>query len=145
MFRVSFASERFSIRIEEELKLVRSYLETEQLRLGSKLHTEIDVDETALRTEVPVLSIQPLVENAVKHGVAARADEGFVRLRIFARENSVSVEVTNSGAFIPDLPTGGTGVGLTNVRRRLILYFGESGALAVSSTDDITTVRFRCR
>ena len=71
LFRYSFAQNRGLIRIAEELEIVRAYLEIEQLRLGSKLHTEIDVDDDALQTEVPVLSIQPLVENAVKHGVGA--------------------------------------------------------------------------
>ncbi len=144
LFRVSFASERNSIRIEEELRLVRAYLEIEQLRLGSRLTTEIDVDETALQAEVPVLSIQPLVENAVKHGAAATAAGGFVRLRIHARGQTVFVEVLNSGAFRPDpSKTKGSGVGLANVRRRLLLCFGERGKLTVTSENDFTTARFR--
>jgi two-component system LytT family sensor kinase len=153
LFRVSFASERSSIRIEEELKLVRAYLEIEQLRLGSKLRTEIEVDETALRTEVPVLSIQPLVENAVKHGAATTGTAGFVRLRIRRFEGTVSVEVSNSGTFRPSpeaspshpnqsYPNQGTGVGLANVRRRLSLCFGERGELTIVSSHETTTVSF---
>jgi hypothetical protein len=143
LFRVSFASERSSIRIEEELRLVRAYLEIEQLRLGSKLRTEIDVDDSALQTEVPVLSIQPLVENAVKHGAAATPTGGFVRVRICAGERTVSVEISNSGAFrsTPDA-TRGTGVGLANVRRRLALCFGEQGELTISSAGETTRVSF---
>jgi len=143
LFRLTFATERASIPIEEELRLVRAYLEIEQVRLGSRLQTEIDVDSAALPTEVPALSIQPLVENAVKHGAASRAEGGFVRLCIRARETTVSVEVSNSGAFRPG-PTvnHGHGIGLANVRRRLSLCFGENGAVKVSSGDDLTTVSF---
>ncbi len=144
LFRVSFASERNSITIEEELKLVRAYLEIEQLRLGSRLTVEMDVDKSALQAEVPVLSIQPLVENAVKHGAAATAAGGFVRLRIHAWDKTVLVEVSNSGAFRPDpAETRGTGVGLANVERRLLLHFGEQGKLTVASENEWTTASFR--
>ena len=61
--------------------------------------TEIDVDESVLRAEVPVLSIQPLVENAVKHGVASRPGGGFVRLSIQNSDGRIKVEICNSGEF----------------------------------------------
>jgi len=143
LFRISFASERASIRIEEEMRIVRAYLEIEQLRLGSKLSAQIDVEDSALQAEVPVLSIQPLVENAVKHGVAGRAGNGFVRLRIRVVEEAVRVEVSNSGSFQAETEgSRGTGVGLANVRRRLALCFGKDGTLDVSSDIDATTVAF---
>ena len=87
------------LRVDEEIRIVRAYLEIEQLRLGPRLRTEIDVDEKALQIEMPALSIQPLVENAVKHGVAARPGNGFIALRIRLADHAASVEVTNSGAF----------------------------------------------
>jgi hypothetical protein len=143
LFRISFASERASIRIEEEVRIVRAYLEIEQLRLGSKLSAHIDIEDDALQTEVPVLSIQPLVENAVKHGVAGRAGSGFVRLRVRVVEQAVLVEVSNSGGFHPETDGNrGTGVGLANVRRRLELCFGRDGTLHVSSDHEATTVAF---
>ena len=70
VFRYLLRSDRTLIEIEEELRIVRAYLEIEQLRLGAKLRTEINVDDAALRATIPLLSVQPLVENAVKHGVA---------------------------------------------------------------------------
>jgi two-component system LytT family sensor kinase len=143
LFRMSFASERTSIRIEEELKIVRAYLEIEQLRLGDKLRIEIDVDDLALSAEVPVLSIQPLVENAVKHGAASRASGGFVRLSIRMAREAVLIKISNPGSFQPALEkTRGNGVGLANVRQRLALCFGSAGELTVESDDEITTVGF---
>jgi sensor histidine kinase YesM len=143
LFRHSFASERVSIRIEEEVRIVRAYLEIEQLRLGSRLQVEIDVDPAALNVEVPVLSIQPLVENAVRHGVAARPGNGFVAMRIQAVGRSVRIEIVNSGGFrLATGGNGGTGVGLANVRRRLTLCFGAAGELDIKSDDDLTRVSF---
>ncbi len=131
------------IRIEEELVIVRAYLEIEELRLGSKLRSEIEVDETALQAEVPVLSIQPLVENAIKHGVALRQSPGFVRIRIKSHADEISVEISNSGEFRETSNDGGSnGVGLDNVRRRLALCYGNENNLEISSANDVTTVRF---
>ncbi len=143
LFRYSFGENRGLIRIREELDIVRAYLEIEQLRLGSRLLTEIDVDDEALPVEVPVLSIQPLVENAVKHGVAPRRDTGFVRLSIRKHEGAIRVEISNSGTFCePVHPAGREGVGLANVRRRLALCYGDESSLDISSADDVTVVRF---
>jgi LytS/YehU family sensor histidine kinase len=109
---------------------VRAYLGIEALRLGSRLLTEIDVDDEALHSEVPVLAIQPLVENAIKHGVAPRRSAGFVRLRIRKNGERITVEISNSGSFPtpernplrnPVSNTRREGVGMANVRRRLAL------------------------
>ena len=143
LFRYSFSANRGMIRIEEELTIVRAYLEIEQLRLGGKLATEIDVDEAALREEVPVLSIQPLVENAVKHGVAARAGPGLVRLSIRKSNERITVEVLNSGPFREPANDGQrNGVGLANVRRRLALCYGGHGTVHIHSENDTTVVSF---
>ncbi len=144
LFRYSFAQNRGLIRIEEELDIVRAYLAIEKLRLGPKLHAEIDVDGDALQTEVPVLSIQPLVENAVKHGVASSRSAGFVRLSIRRDWETITVEISNSGAFRePARAAGREGVGLANVRRRLALCYGDESNLEISSANDVTVVRFR--
>ncbi len=143
LFRYSFAANRGLIRLAEELDIVRAYLEIEQLRLGPKLHTEIEVDDELLQTEVPVLSIQPLMENAVKHGVAPRRLDGFVRLLISKEGETLTVEISNSGTFRE--PAGEemrTGVGLANVRRRLALCYGEESTFDISSANDVTNVRF---
>jgi hypothetical protein len=143
LFRYSFAQNPGLIRLEEELVIVRAYLEIEELRLGSKLISEIEVDDEALQAEVPVLSIQPLVENAIKHGVAVRHSPGFVRIRIKRHSEAIAVEVSNSGAFRQSPNDNeGNGVGLANVRRRLTLCYGDENNLEISSSNDVTAVRF---
>ena len=97
LFRYLLRSDRTLIEIEEELRIVRAYLEIEQLRLGTKLRIEINVDEAARRAGIPLLSVQPLVENAVKHGVAPKTGAGFVRLDITTRQDVLTVIVSNSG------------------------------------------------
>ena len=143
VFRYLLRSDRTFIEIEEELRIVRAYLEIEELRLGSKLRTELDVDESVLRATIPLLSIQPLVENAVKHGVASRAGHGFVRLSIRQEPAGVAISISNSGecdtTFLVS-PNGG--VGLANVRRRLALCYGAHTRIDAKAVDGVTTVGF---
>ncbi len=155
IFRYFLQSDRTFIAVSEELRIVRAYLEIEQLRLGPKLRTRVEADPAALAAEIPVLSIQPLVENAVKHGVAARSGDGFVHLRIAAREDRIVVTVSNSGDGKPfelrpdshpaefhpktpsaDQPAIGSGIGLANVRRRLNLCYGEGADIRVATDND---------
>jgi len=145
VFRYLLRSDRTLIEIEEELRIVRAYLEIEQLRLGSKLRTEIHLDQASLRATIPLLSVQPLVENAVKHGVASRTGAGFVRLDITSRRDVLTVTVSNSGECDASALTaigGNGGIGLANVRRRLELCYGEESSFLAEVEDGVTTVGF---
>jgi len=143
LFRYALGSDRTFIRLEEEMRIVRAYLEIEQLRLGPKLDAVIDVDEGVLSTEIPVFSIQPLVENAVKHGVAGREGSGFVRIAVGRAGAGVKVEILNSGPFRTGTANGGgAGIGLANVRKRLELCYGPACDLAIDGDADQTRVSF---
>lgn len=143
VFRYLLRSDRTFIEIEEELRIIRAYLEIEELRLGPKLQTAVEVDSSILHASVPLLSIQPLVENAVKHGVAARMGSGLVRLSIRGDAETMSVEVLNSGECDTRILTNsGTGVGLSNVRRRLALCYGADARFVARAADGNTTVGF---
>src|ERR1700676_5440865 len=143
IFRYSLKTDRPLISVEEELKIVRAYLEIEELRLGPKLRSELEIDAEALTVAIPVLSIQPLVENAIKHGVAARAGTGFVRVRIESESNCIVVRITNSGEWKQrEGSDPGPGIGLANVRRRLRLCYGDVADIEVSVANGATTVQF---
>jgi two-component system LytT family sensor kinase len=143
VFRYLLRSDRTFIAIEEELRIVRAYLEIEELRLGSKLRSELDVDESLLRATIPLLSIQPLVENAVKHGVASRMGNGFVRLTIQQEPGGIAIRVSNSGECDTRiLANSEGGVGLMNVRRRLALCYSEQTRIEAKVCDGTTTVGF---
>jgi two-component system LytT family sensor kinase len=143
VFRYLLRSDRTFIEIEEELRIVRAYLEIEELRLGPRLHTEISIDPSARHAAIPLLSIQPLVENAVKHGVATRMGSGFVRLTIRADAGEVSVEVANSGECDAQALARPSGIGLSNVRRRLTLCYGDESRFEAHSADGVTRVGFK--
>jgi hypothetical protein len=142
IFRYFLQSDKTYIPLEEELRIVNAYLEIESLRLGPKLRTEIHVDEAALRIPIPILSIQPLVENAVKHGVAAKAEGGVVRLDITLAREGLQVSVEDTGGGFASGRKSGSGVGLENVTRRLRLCFGPEASLQIESTAGGARVHF---
>ena len=109
---------RERVALEEELALAGRYLAVEQVRFGGRLVVERDVEPAALSCLVPPLLIQPLVENAVKHGVADRVEGGTVRIE--ARRRGESLEIAVENPRDPEAPARrGSGVGLENVRQRL--------------------------
>jgi signal transduction histidine kinase len=146
IFRYFLQPERRFIPLAEELEIVRSYLEIERLRLGSRLETEIDVDAAALSVQIPVLSIQPLVENAIKHGLAPKAGPGLLRVLAKVSDGKVLITVQDNGAGMSGQERvrkrAGTGLGLANVKRRLELCFGAQAELAVESSAAGTRVQF---
>lgn len=144
IFRYFLETEKTFLPLEEELHIVKAYLEVERLRLGDKLRTEIVVEPQAATTPIPILSIQPLVENAVKHGIAPKPEGGLVRLVAFVDNGSLRVSVSDTGTgFRAKSKSGeGPGVGLDNVRRRLQLCYGAAARLEVQTGDRGTAVSF---
>jgi two-component system LytT family sensor kinase len=147
VFRYFLQADRTYIPLEEEMRIVKAYLAIEQLRLGDKLRIEIEVDECALHDSIPVLSVQPLVENAIKHGIAAHSEGGQVRIEVKRKDGGLRVVVSDTGpGFAPGGPPPGgqyrTGVGLENVTRRLQLCYGADAKVEVESGPDLTNVSF---
>jgi len=133
IFRYSLQGDRQFVSLEQELRIVRAYLQVERLRLGDRLQTGIHTAEDTLQLTVPVLSIQPLVENAVKHGVSSGTGAGTVRIESRIVRDSLRVTVSDDGpGFPPSGPPDGAH-GLENVRRRLRLCYGERGSLKIAS------------
>jgi two-component system LytT family sensor kinase len=145
VFRYFLRNEETTIPLEEELRIVEAYLRIEALRLGAKLRQEIRVDSEALRVPIPILSIQPLVENAVKHGIASNTAGGLVRLEAHVSAAGLNILVEDTGpGFRPGGPDAkpGAGVGLQNVARRLRLTYGPDADLRIESGPNGTAVRF---
>ncbi len=145
IFRYFLQGERGFIPLAEELRIIEAYLEIEALRLGDRLRTELLVPDSAKNILIPTLSVQPLVENAVKHGIANKPGGGSVRLRVEETESGLLVAVEDTGMGFPDKKAngdGGLGVGLENVRRRLTLCFGQQSKLHVRTGEGGSQVWF---
>ena len=138
IFRYFLQSDRTFVPLAQEMQIVRAYLEVEQLRLGDRLGVEFHVDEAALGLLVPVLSVQPLVENAIKHGIAQSAEPGYVHVRIELRSEELRITVENSSSAAT-VEEAGAGVGLQNVRRRLEICYGPGATLRLAPDPEKTT------
>jgi sensor histidine kinase YesM len=146
IFRYTLQTDKTLIALSEELEIVRAYLEIEKLRLGPRLQTEMDVEEAALSVPVPILSIQPLVENAIRHGLSLNPKAGWLRLQAKVVADEVRIRIEDTGRGKPDGSDSGsrpgTGVGLSNVTKRLQLCFGPGVGLQIESSLAGTCVQF---
>ncbi len=135
-FRKTLAlGEKPGVTLEEELAVARTYLAIEGLRLGTRLSVEEGIDESARSCRVPPLLVQPLVENAIRHGIATRPEGGV--LRIEARANGTRMRISVENPFDPEAPPRpGVGVGLANVRRRLLAGYGDRARCEVERGED---------
>jgi two-component sensor histidine kinase len=124
--------------LADELRLCEAYLQVEHARFGDRLQFAIDVDST-IRTDavrVPVLVLQPFVENAVIHGFSTRARGGTVRIEIAMRGNQLTMLVEDDGVGFGHSTSEGTGKGIANCRARLALAHGPSATVDVVKRDE---------
>lgn len=125
------------IPLSEELALASQFLDIEQVRFGDRLRVERHDDEAAAGCPVPPLLLQPLVENAVTHGIARLLEGGTIRVDVVRRDGIVSIAIENPRDA--DVRLSQTGVGLHNVRQRIAALFGDAARLDARADGD----RFR--
>jgi two-component system, LytTR family, sensor kinase len=113
--------------LTEELDFLQHYLRIESIRFSQRLHWSVDVEQCAQHAKFPTLMLQPIVENAVRHGVSKRSDGGQVTVRIGCREGMLEVTVRDNGPGLGPQASNGSvgGVGLRNTRERLEKLFPE--------------------
>ena len=119
LFRVALQDNAESVTLAQEVELAQRYLAIEQIRFGSRLKVSWELDAAAGQARVPPLLLQPLVENAVRHGVEPADDGGMIRVRTRARSGRAVVSIANTVPSTPSRP--GNGIALRNVRERLRL------------------------
>jgi two-component system sensor histidine kinase AlgZ len=131
--------ERNSISLREELALAKAYLDVEQVRFGSRLRIELETDADCEACKVPPLFLQPLVENAVKHGIAGLVDGGTIRMQAHCREGWLRVRVENE--FDQEVPAARRGgLGLQNVRNRLRALYENQARLDTAIAQNVFVV-----
>jgi sensor histidine kinase YesM len=128
-FRQSLAmGNKPAVALEEELALARTYLAIEAMRLGPRLTVAEEIDLGGAACPVPPLLLQPLVENAIRHGIATCTEGGVLRIEARAQNGRLRLAVSNP--YDPDAPTRpGVGLGLGNVRQRLAARYGEHASM----------------
>jgi len=132
LFRASLGRPGQSVALEDELDVVRVYERMERQRLGSRLTVNWRLEDLPLETPVPSLTIQPLLENAIYHGIEPLADGGVVDIAGECRDDMVLISVTNPLAQVDQRPQGrGHQLALDNIRQRLELLYGNRAQLEV--------------
>ncbi len=131
-----------SVPLGDELLLAEALLSVERVRFGERLGVAFEVEQAARDARVPPLILQPLVENAITHGIASRIDGGQVRLAARLRDARLELRVSNPRDA--DAPRRrGTGLGLDNVRRRLRALYGERAEMVVEDSPESWSVTLR--
>lgn len=143
------SKENEMITLEQELTYIRFYLHLQQARFEGKYRTEITVDDSLMQCLIPCFSIQPLIENAIIHGLEPKKDGGKVSLTVSEKDDKLYIRVEDNGigfetsTNISGMKTSSgerTHIGLKNLDRRLMLLYGESGHLSISSVPNLSTV-----
>ncbi len=118
-----------------ELAVIRPYLEILKVRMEERLQTEVRVSDGLLSAEFPPMMLQSLVENAIKHGLEPKAEGGSLTVSAEIIHGKLAVTVADTGLGFGKAETAGTGIGLTNIRERLALLYGNKASLAIKETD----------
>ena len=141
LFRVSLTEARAQISLREELEVARSYQRIEQLRLGERLKVRWQVGDLPVRALVPSLLLQPLLENAIGHGIEPLPEGGTVQVEGRVDDDEVSIEVSNPVSQTARAVRSGNRMALDNIRQRLELAFPGRSSVVVEETADLYRVR----
>ncbi len=125
------------ISLKEEMTLINDYLELEKMRFEKRLHTVIEVDDRFWETLVLPLSIQTLVENAIKHGIAQRKSGGTIHIRVEQKDEFLKTTIQNPGKLNADQSKG---LGIKNLTERLRLQFNGKAAFQLTEQPDDTVL-----
>ena len=139
LFRVLMADNRELTTLEQEVELCRRYLDLEQLRLGDRLKTEWLIERVPKGALVPPFVLQPLIENAVYHGIEPRVDPGIIRIHIYGTREQIHALLRNPYVGEGDRHEGNR-MALANIRERLQLHFDAEASLSTSVRDGIYEV-----
>ena len=120
------------VPLQSEIRFAKLYAGIQQMRFSDRLTFEWDVDERALEAAVPAMLLQPLIENAVEHGLSRAGEPGRIRLAVEREGDRLRMTVRDNG---PGPPTDGgdPGVGLDNTRKRLSTMYGDAAAITLVS------------
>lgn len=132
------ASKEEFVSLEEELNFLKIYLALEKERFGNSLETDFNLDERVMNAKIPSMLLQPLVENAITHGISQTADGGKVAIHINRQNDLVYFEISDTGAGADiKLMNENRGVGLYNTKQRLLKLYNESMSITANTPNGI--------
>lgn len=147
MLRYTAKHERPMVTLREELDNIRNYIVIQNVRYYNRIQLQIHVEDGLLENLMPKLILQPIVENAIFHGLAETEEEGIITVRAYRYEDGMRIEIQDNGVGIDESTgewlhrelqevekTQAAGIGLPNVQRRIRLYFGERYGIRFYST-----------
>lgn len=143
LLRVSLADHYTLVTLREELGIVEVYLRIEQQRLGKRLTSNIDIPNDMMGLLIPRLTIQPLVENAVFHGIALLATPGTLQIHGWREPGFFCIEVTNPMPERSKSNKPGSGVAIANIRQRLHLLYREQASITLDAYTGPSRSNFR--
>ncbi|MFZ5943499.1 MAG: LytS/YhcK type 5TM receptor domain-containing protein [Bacillota bacterium] len=150
-FKKTLKNDNDFVKLNEELSLIKSYLTIEKARFGNRLEIIYDVPEELQDVKIPAFILQPLVENAVKHGIAPKIEGGQIIIKAFYRDKKIGFCICDTGIGIPKETREkiflegfgkGTGIGLSNVNQRLKNIYGSEYGLKILDSSSLTNVFF---
>ncbi len=134
--RASEDSHRAQVTLREEVEYLQRYIDIQKVRFGDRLRVSVNIPDELLATQVPNLLLQPLVENAIKHGVSKRLLGGEIRVAGMCRDGALCLTVYNDGPWVPeDLAVAPHRVGLGNLRTRLKILHGDRSELLLQPAE----------
>lgn len=119
--------------LSQEISMIKAYLDIQKIRMDDRLTYTIDVPDNLRQKSFPPMLLQPLVENALKHGLEPKVEGGEIIIRAIEENNVLKIDVADTGLGFSDLDK--PGLGIANVRERLHLLFGEKGRLIIEEND----------
>ena len=131
--RVLRADEEQLVPLDTELAFLKQYLAIEEVRFADRLRIQWSIDPRTQRVQVPTFILQPIVENAIRHGIGKRADSGLIRVSASIVGDQLMLVVEDDGSGMRNTELDVEGVGLSNTRKRLQALFGNAGRLTISS------------
>ncbi len=121
------------ITLDQEMDMIKAYLNIQKIRMGERLHFEIELPDAVRQHSFPPMLLQPLVENAVRHGLEPKMEGGEIMIKALDEDDLIRIEVVDTGLGFSSFQKPGVGIG--NVRERIKLLYGEKGRLIIQENE----------
>jgi two-component system, LytTR family, sensor kinase len=139
LLRIALNSEKMQkVSLKEELEFLQSYLEIEKMRLQDGLTVHFEIEKETLDAKIPNLILQPIVENAVKHGISSLSEGGKLLIKSRLENGFVELSVKDNGVGIKDSAIKSNGIGLKNTQERLEKIYGENHTFEIILDDGVS-------